>query len=83
MYITMGVWGPGHTNLEGFLLGRGIERGGALSFFHFSTPKLSVCALLLQSHNTNSGCLELGRIGGEARWVGWRLTGREFFSWVT
>ena len=48
-----------------------------LSFFHFSTPKLSVCALLLQSRNMSSGCLELGRTGREA---GERVRGDD--SWV-
>lgn len=52
---------------RGFFWGERLNVEELSFFFHFSTPKLSVCSLLLQSRNMSSGCLELGRIGGEAR----------------
>lgn len=43
MYTAMGIWGPRHTNLEGFLLGRGTEGGGPLIFSFFHSQIVCVC----------------------------------------
>lgn len=77
MYTATGVWRPGHTNLEGFLLGRATERGGALIFFSLLHSQI-VCVFLTFAITQHEQWLP--RIGKD-----WRRSkggGRGDDSWV-